>query len=641
MAVSRRTGPVIVAVGESPFALHQPLPLGAVRLDDPIWAPRIAINREVTIPAVRARLETSGQIANFKRGAGEPAAPFEGLWFVDSDVYKWLEAAAWVLATDPDPALEAEVDALIQVVGAAQQPDGYLDTYYLAGDEARRWTELPLTHELYCAGHLIQAAVAHHRATGKTSLLDIARRFADLIGDTLGPAAAGKQPGTDGHPEIELALVELYRETGDRAYLEQAAYFVGVRGQGLAGGRPYMQDHKPFRELEAAVGHAVRLLYLTAGVADIYAETGEPDLLATLERIWHNMTTRRMYISGGLGARHEGESFGDDYELPNARAYTETCAAIASVMWNWRMLLLTGDARYADLMEWTLYNAMLPGVALDGRSFFYINPLADDGWHRRQEWFFCACCPPNVARTIASIPGYVATVTADGISVHLYARGTITATIPDGPTVRLRQTTRYPWDGDIEIEVDGAGEFALSLRLPGWCGAGVSLTVNGEAVPITAAPGSYLRLDRPWAAGDRVHLQLPMPVTLVEAHPYLFEDAGRVAIIRGPLLYTIEGVDNPGLDLRDIVLPANPEITEAHCPELLNGVTTLRLQATLQPPGAGWHDRLYRVADSSEGAVAAGQPVEVTAVPYFAWGNRAPGAMQTWPRQQEPGHIRR
>ena len=634
MAVSQRIGPVIVAMGESPYARQRPLPLGAVRLDDPIWAPRIAINHRETLPAVRAHLDSAGQITNFHRAIGTVDAPFTGLWFVDTDIYKWLEAASWVLATEPDPALEAEVDALIDLVGAAQQPDGYLDTYYPAPEVERRWTELPLTHELYCAGHLIQAAVAHHRATGKTTLLEIARRFADLICDTLGPAEEGKQPGTDGHPEVELALVELYRETGDRRYLDQAQYFIDVRGEGLAGGKPYMQDHVPFRELDEAVGHAVRLLYLAAGATDLLAETGEPALRETLDRIWHNMTTRRMYVSGGLGARHEGESFGDDYELPNTRAYTETCAAIASVMWNWRMLLLTGEARYADLMEWTLYNGLLPGVALDGRSFFYINPLADDGRHRRQEWFFCACCPPNVARTMPSVPGYVATVDADGIMLHLYAQGTVSAAIPDGPTVELRQETRYPWDGAISITVDaidGPAAFALSVRLPAWCASDARVRVNGEDVPVTP-PGSYLRLERTWTPGDAVQVDLPMPVQLVSAHPYLFEDAGRVAIVRGPILYTIEEADNPGHDPRDVVLPRQPEFTEEHRPGFLGGVTTLTFPATVQPPGDAWADRLYRIADSA--GVPAGDQVTITAIPYFAWGNREPGAMETWLRRE-------
>ncbi|MGH2604392.1 MAG: glycoside hydrolase family 127 protein, partial [Dehalococcoidia bacterium] len=371
-------------------------------------------------------LEATGRIDNFRRAAGQQDGPFQGLYFNDSDVYKWLEAASWSLATDPDPELERLVDETIAAVAAAQQPDGYLDTYYILGDEAGRWTELVRTHELYCAGHLFQAAVAHHRATGKCSLLDVARRFADYICDVLGPAEDGKRPGTDGHEEIELAMVELARETGERRYLEQARYFLDARGYGLAGGDEYHQDHKPFRELDAMVGHAVRAVYLNAGAADIYAETGEPALLAALERLWRNMTTRRIYVSGGIGSRYEGEAFGRDFELPNARAYTETCAAIGSVMWAWRMLLLTGEARFADLMEQTLYNAVLPGVSLDGQFYYYQNPLEDDGHHRRQPWFHCACCPPNVARLLSSLPGYVYTVTDDEVWVHLYAEGAAT-----------------------------------------------------------------------------------------------------------------------------------------------------------------------------------------------------------------------
>ena len=315
---------------------------------------------------------------------------------------------------------------------------------------------------MYCAGHLIQAAVAHFRATGTRRLLDVAVRFANHICDRFGPEEQGKQPAIDGHEEIEMALVELFRATGERRYLEQAEFFVDARGHGLLGepyGRfdpSYSQDHKPFREQDEVVGHAVRALYLYSGAADLHAETGEPDLLEALERLWRNMTTKRMYVSGGLGSRHEGEAFGEDYELPSGRAYAETCAAIASVMWNWRMLMISGDARYADLMEHTLYNAVLPGVSLDGRHYFYQNPLADDGTHRRQPWFGCACCPPNVARLLASLPGYFYGVSDDTMWVHLYAEGSATLNLGDR-TVRLARRTDYPWDGNVEIEV-GAGE---------------------------------------------------------------------------------------------------------------------------------------------------------------------------------------
>ena len=639
MAVSAPTVPVVVDMSRSPHAVWQPLPLGAVRLDDPVWAPRLRRNREATIPAQHALLERTGRLDNFRRTAGTLDGEFRGLYFDDTDVYKWLEAAAWCLATDPDPALERLVDETIAEVAAAQQPDGYLDNYYTARPGAERWTELTVTHELYCAGHLFQAAVAHHRATAKTTLLDVARRFADLICDVFGPAEAGKRPGTDGHEEVELALVELARETGDGRYLEQARYFLDARGHGLVGGDEYHQDHKPFRELDAMVGHAVRAVYLNAGAADLYAETGEPALLAALERLWANMTTRRLYVSGGIGARYEGESFGVDYELPNGRAYAETCAAIGSVMWNWRMLLVTGDAKYADLLEHTLYNAVLPGLSLDGETYFYENPLADEGAHRREPWFRCACCPPNVARLLASLPGYVAGIEDDALWVHLYAEGTVAARLGDGREVRLRQRTRYPWDGEVALEVDAKGPFALRLRVPAWCERGATLTVNGEAQP-APTPGRYAELRRDWRPGDVVALFLPMPVCAVACHPAVAENAGRVALLRGPILYCVEQTDSAGVHPRDLVLAAGGAIAAEFRPDLLGGVVALSAEAHVVPPDPAWGDALYRTAALDRPAPASkAEPVTVTAVPYHVWGNREPGAMRVWLRAERKPRI--
>lgn len=631
MVVEKRTASVVVDTSESGHARLRPVPVDAVTLDDGVWEPRRLINRELTLPAQHAHLEQTGRIDNFRRAAERQEGPFQGLYFNDSDVYKWLEAAAWSLAADPDPALARLVDATIAEVAAAQQADGYLDTYYILGEGAGRWTELVKTHELYCAGHLFQAAVAHRRATGKTSLLDVACRFADHICEVLGPAAEGKQPGTDGHEEIELALVELARETGERRYLDQARYFLDARGHGLAGGDEYHQDHQPFRELEAMVGHAVRAVYLNAGAADIYAETGEPALLATLERLWRSMTTRRMYVSGGIGARYEGEAFGRDFELPNARAYTETCAAIGSVMWAWRMLLLTGEAGYADQMELTLYNAVLPGISLDGERYFYQNPLADDGHHRRQPWFHCACCPPNAARLLASLPGYVYSVADDEIWVHLYAAGAATIPLPGGRAVKLRQRTNYPWDGEIAIEVDGEGTFGLRLRAPAWCARGASVAVNGEEHTSSLVPGRYVEIRRGWQPGDVVQLTLPMAVRRIACHPHVAENAGRVALMRGPILYCIEQADHPGVDPRDVALAADAEVAAEHRPGLLGGVTVLRTRGAVVPPAAGWDDALYRpVASISEDGVTT--PIEVTAIPYHVWTNREPGGMRVWLR---------
>jgi DUF1680 family protein len=629
MSVTGRTASIIVDTTRSPHVRLRPLPIDAVRLDDEFWAPRILTNRAVTLQTQLDLLESTGRLANFRRGAGKEPGRFTGFYFNDSDVYKWLEAAAWVLATDPDPTLDRQVDAVIEEVAAAQQPNGYLDNYYVAGDDEKRWTELSRTHELYCAGHLIQAAVAHHRATGKTTLLDVALRFADHIRGTLGPAEEGKQPGTDGHPEIELALVELARETGDRRYLDQARYFLDARGRGLAGGDEYRQDHKPYRDLDAMVGHAVRILYLNAGAADIAAETGDPTLLATLERLWHNTTTKRIYLTGGLGARHDGEAFGDDYELPNARAYTETCAAIGSAMWNWRMLLLTGAAKFADLMEWTLYNAFLPGLGLDGRSYFYVNPLADEGGHRRRPWFDCACCPPNVARTIASLTGYFYTTSDSGFQVHLYAQGTAAVSLPDGRSVRLRQETRYPWHGDVAIGIDGEGDFTLSVRIPAWCGHGARVEVNGEPVPGEPQPGSYLPVDRTWRAGDTVRLHLPMPVQLVEGHPRIPEDTGRWAVTRGPLVYCLEQADHPGVDIEAIVLSRDVVFAVEERTSSLGGIVALTASAA-ERPALGWNDRLYRRVDPAAIECRPPRPVRVTAIPYYAWANREPGPMRIW-----------
>src|SRR5918994_2723190 len=455
---STQRSPVVVDTSKSRYSRLRPLPLSDVLLLDGFLEPRRRVNHETTLPSQYDLLEQTGRLDNFRRVAGKIDAPFSGVYFNDSDVYKWLEAAAWTLASDPDPNLERMVNAAIGEIEDAQRPDGYLNTYFSFEKASERWTDLTHKHELYCAGHLIQAAVAHHRATGSERLLTVACRFADHICDTFGPEEEGKRLGTDGHEEIEMALVELYRDTGDRKYLDQAKFFVDMRGHGLVSGKEYHQDHKPFRELREIVGHAVRAMYLNCAGADLYAETGEPALLAALEGLWQNMTTRRMYVNGAIGSRFDYEAFGKDYELPNERAYAESCAAIGSVMWNWRMLSLEGDVRYADLMEHTLYNAVLPGISLDGEHYFYENPLADDGSHRRQPWFYCACCPPNIARLLASLPGYFYSTSSEGLWVHLYAEGEADIRFDENHSVRLRQRTRYPWDGEVTIEIAGEGE---------------------------------------------------------------------------------------------------------------------------------------------------------------------------------------
>jgi DUF1680 family protein len=610
------------------------LPLADVRLADDFWEPRRRINRGETLPSQYEHIEETGRLDNFRRASGKIEVPFRGLYFNDSDVYKWLEAAAWTLAEGLDPDLERMVDAAITEVEDAQRPDGYLNTYFTFEKASERWTNFDL-HEMYCAGHLFQAAVAHYRATGSERLLGVATRFADHICDTFGPEE-GKRQAVDGHEEIEMSLVELFRVTDERRYLEAAQYFINARGHGMLG-RPYgqhdpsySQDHEPLRDQSEVVGHAVRAMYFYCGAADVYAETGESALLEALERLWENMTARRMYVSGGLGSRYEGEAFGKDFELPNERAYTETCAAIGSVMWNWRMLGLEGEARYADLIEHTLYNAVLPGVSLDGQHYFYQNPLADDGSHRRQAWFGCACCPPNVARLLASLPGYYYGASEDAVWLHLYAEGAATVHLDGERTIRLRQRTRYPWDGKIEIIVDAEGEFTVKLRIPAWCEDGAAVQVNGESVDAGITPGSYAKIRRAWRPGDTINMDLPMPVRRVECHPYVAENAGRVALMRGPLLYCVEQADNHDVDLRDLILDGK-EPTVSFVPGLLGGVVVLRTDARAAAPDAGWEDRLYRTAHPREGDTQT-KATRVTTIPYYAWANREPGAMRVWLR---------
>lgn len=619
---------VVVDTSRSPYSRLAPVGVERVELNDSFWEPRLEINRRVTIPSQYEQCEATGRIDNFRRASGRKDVEFQGIYFNDSDVYKWLEAAVFSLARRPDPELNDLVDVVVDEIMAAQDVDGYLDTYFTFEKKADRWTNIRDMHELYCAGHLIQAAVAHHRATGKPELLQTAIRLSDHICETFGPEARRCAPG---HEEIEMALVELYRETGCERYLRHAGFFIDQRGSKppVIGGSPYHQDHLPFRQFHEMVGHAVRALYLNSGATDVYAETGEPALIQALDRLWQNMTTRRMYVTGGLGARHEGEAFGADFELPNDRAYTETCAAIGSVMWNWRLLALSGDARYADLMELTLYNGMLAGLSLDGKSYFYQNPLSDEGEHRRQPWFGCACCPPNVARMLASLPGYFYSVSRKGAWVHLYAAGKVTIPLPDGGELGLTQTTDYPWSGEITIDVTAAPArpISLFLRVPGWCET-PSVRVNGQAHTDPLAPDSYVDLAREWRAGDRVELSLPMPVRLVESHPHLTSNTGQRAICRGPLVYCVEHADNPDTDVRDLHLTPGAPLTAEFRPDLLNGVVTIKGDGKCADRDV-WQGALYRASTHGEPPLP-DRPVCFTAIPYYAWANREPGPMRVW-----------
>lgn len=624
-----------VDVSRSPATVLTPVPVAAVSLAGEFWGPRVQRNLATTLPTQYALLESTGRLNNFRRVTGDCSDPYAGIFFNDSDVYKWIDAASWAQAKGPVPALQTCIDEAITLIEAAQDVDGYINTYFSVERKGQRWTDLRDLHEMYCGGHLIQAAVAHHRATGSTRLLTVACRFADLLCTLFGPADQGKRVAVDGHEEIEMALVELWRETGHARYLAQARFFIDARGQGLLHsgrwGLEYFQDHVPYRQMQQLCGHAVRALYMVCGVTDVVLETGDAELLALLESQWTHLTTRRMYITGGLGARHDGESLGKDFELPNARAYTETCAAIGSMMWCHRMLAATGKARYADLIEWTLYNGMLPGWSLDGSHYFYVNPLEDDGSHHRQAWYDVACCPPNVARTLAELPGYVYSTRADQIWVNLYIEGT--AHIPLGThTIHLAQHTRYPWDGTVEITVETAGSFSLQLRIPGWCTEGASLQVNGDPVDISAVAANYVPLQRHWQAGDVVQLVLPMPVRQWESHPEVHENAGRMAISRGPVLYCLEAVDHPGADINSLVLDAHTPLTPVFDATLLGGAVLLKGQAQHVAKAHGWGSSLYQAVDPD--AQATPTPVAVQAIPYFLWQNRGPSQMAVWVKRQ-------
>ena len=476
-------------------------------------------------------------------------------------------------------------------------------------------------------------------------------RFADYICDVFGQEG---RIGTCGHPEIELALVELYRlcreresslpaetgagvlragrGTGGDRYLKQAQLFIERRGQTppVLGDSPYHQDHAPFRSLTEVVGHAVRMVYYCCGAADVAAETGDPEYLAALERLWQNMVYRRMYVTGGIGSRYEGEAFGEDFELPNERAYAESCAAIGSVMWNWRMLQLTGEARFADVLENALYNGMLPGLSLDGERYFYQNPLADNGKHRRTPWFECSCCPPNIARMLASLPAYLCSQTERGLWLHLYAESTVELDL-SGRTFRLRQETDYPWDRivTLTLETEPEGELSLHLRIPGWCEAPI-LSLNGVAMEADLSSGSYAEVRRTWKAGDVLRLVLPMPVVRVKSHPHVTANAARVALRRGPLIYCVEQTDLE-FDPCDLVLPEENVLTAAWEPNLLGGVVVLRGEALCRQPHRDWNASLYQPA--SEPRASSDREVDLIAIPYYTWANRDPGGMAVWIRQ--------
>ncbi len=639
---TRRTAGPIRLTDSSRVALR---PAVEATITGGLWAERRAVNRDVCVPQGWDRLHEAGNLPNLELAAGLTEGDYiNDLPFLDSDLYKWLEGVAWTLA-DPELAsapaevLRQRVAETADLLARAQQPDGYLDSHFQVRFPGERFAQLSWGHELYCAGHLIQAAVALHRSTGDDALLTIARRVADLVVASLG-TGPGQRDGIDGHPEIETALVELYRETGEQAYLDQARYQVDRRGHGLLDserfGRAYWQDHRPVREADTVVGHSVRQLYLLAGVADLHAETGDETLLRAAERLWTEMVATQTYLTGGLGAHHRDEAFGDPYELPNERSYCETCAAIASIMFSWRMLMITGEAKYADLLERTLYNGFLAGLSLDGLRYIYANPLqvrdghlasGDDGDYVRVPWFRCACCPPNVMRLLASLEHYVVLSSADTVSLHQYMTGRFTAEVAGGQA-QLEVRTDYPWDGTVRVQVAAVpgGRWSLAVRVPAWA-EGSTLTVAGVAATDAAVDG-WWRVARRWEVGDEIVLTLPTPVRLTAADPRVDADRGCLALERGPLVYCVESADLPGVRLDDLVLdPAQPLHAESRS-GALGDVVVVRAAARTRPrPAGSWWPYVSTVPGAPAGT---GETISLTAVPYFAWGNRGPGSMRVW-----------
>lgn len=619
-----------------------PLPLNAVAFEDGFWAPKIRTNREVTLAIEYQQCHDTGRIDAFKLDWKPGKQPVPHI-FWDSDVAKWIEAAAYSLATHPDPQLDQLLDEVIAMIAASQQPDGYLNSHFSVVEPEKRWTNLRDWHELYCAGHLIEAAVAHYQATGKRTLLGTLCRYADYIASVFG-RDEGQWRGYPGHEEIELALVKLYHATGEKRYLNLAGYFIEERGQqpdGLhyydseairRGEDParfwgksysYMQAHVPVRQQDEVVGHAVRAMYLYSTLADLAGELEDPSLLHTCERLWDDLNLHKLYLTGGIGPSRQNEGFTSDYDLPNESAYAETCAAIGLVFWAQRLLNLTGSGRYADVMERALYNGVISGVSLDGKRFFYENPLASSGNHHRQPWFDCACCPPNIARLLSSLPFYAYAQNANEIAVHLFIQGRAHFYI-NGQPLSLNVVSHYPWEGlvDFRLDLPSSCQFTLSLRSPSWCRQ-THLWLNGQPLEAgTLIDDGYIRIDRLWQPGDRITYSMDMPVERMYAFPDIRQDAGLTALQRGPIVYALENADND-LPLSRIRLPRSVEITSHYEPDLLGGVVTLQGEA-LAAAIKGWENNLYRFNPPTF------DPVRFTAIPYYAWDNRSPGAMLVW-----------
>lgn len=619
----------------------QPVPFTAVKMTDHFWRPRIETNRTVTIPHVFQKNEETGRIENFAIAAGLSEGEQKGIYpFDDTDVYKTLEGASYAFMVAPDPELEAYLDSVIAIVAAAQEEDGYLYTARTNKAERlkrwigeERWQKIEGSHELYNAGHLFEAAAAHFQATGKRSLLDVALKFASLIDATFGPDKLRKPPG---HQVIEMGLVKLYRVTGEERYLKLAKFFLDVRGKPLDGRElrgEYNQDHKPVLQQDEAVGHAVRAGYMYSGMADVAALTDDDAYVIAIDRLWDNVIGKKLYLTGGIGARGSNEGFNGNYDLPNMSAYNETCSSIANIYWNHRLFLLHGDAKYLDIMERTLYNALLSGISLEGTRFFYPNPLESVGQNERAEWFACACCPGNVTRFIASLPGYVYAFRNDELFVNLYAANEARVALDD-QNLAVVQQTDYPWHGRVRLTLHPEAEemrMTLNLRIPGWAQgqplasdlyryvndepAAISIKVNGDPVPLQLENG-FAKIRRNWHSNDVVELDLPMLIRRVVAHDSVQADIGRVALERGPLVFCAEWPDHKDGHVRNLLLPDDSDLTTEFLPDRLRGIQVIRGKAL------GYH--------LDETGALRKENRQLLAIPYYAWAHRGTGEMTVW-----------
>lgn len=616
-----------------------PVAFTSVKVSDGFWGQRLAAARNVTVPLAFSKCESEGRYRNFVNAA-HPSTEHRvgGYSFDDTDVYKTIEGASYLLQTYPDPRLESYIDSVLTIVAAAQEPDGYLYTartmnpahpHDWAG--SKRWEKVEeLSHEFYNLGHMVEGAIAHYQATGKRNFLDIARRYADCVCREIGDRP-GQVVRVPGHQIAEMALAKLYLVTGDRKYLDQAKFFLDKRGY-TSRTDEYSQAHRPVVEQDEAVGHAVRAAYMYAGMADVAALTADSAYIRAIDRIWENIVGKKFYITGGIGATSHGEAFGRNYELPNATAYCETCAAIGNVYVNHRLFLLHGDAKYYDVLERTLYNGLISGMSLDGGAFFYPNPLESGGQHKRQPWFGCACCPSNLSRFIPSLPGYVYAVNDRSLYVNLFMSNKANVEI-GGKRVSVSQETSYPWNGDISLTVDrnSAGRFNMLLRVPGWVRnqpvpsdlyaysdglqPGYSVKVNGQPVESTLQNG-YFAIDRVWKKGDRVEIHFDMEPRTVVAHDLVEADRGRVAVERGPIVYCAEWSDNEGTHLPSVLMGRRPKLEVVSRPDLLKGVNQI-----VAPAQALGYD--------ADGKLTA-TDISLTLIPYYAWAHRGQGAMAVW-----------